>query len=235
MYENPRALPRVMVVPDFRIADFGDLIQYGWPEDADPRRVVLLEHAPRRAATNFVGWAKAAEAPRDWHGVRSAVPTGKDSPQQSLTKPDWWARRIAGRALNQIAGAAFAHPTRYPVRSSFALESAAGDVAAPPDAPTDAQPNTAPAEAMPGTARILRYANAEVDIEVEAPAGGFLLLNDVWHPWWRAEVDGTPADILKANVLFRAVALTPGIHRVRFVFEPFHRAFNELLQKTAVR
>jgi hypothetical protein len=184
VYENPRALPRVMVVPDYRIADFGDLMRHGWPDDADPRRVVLLEHARRSAATN---------APTSANPAKGADTT----PQHILLK----------------------------------LADGAGDVAAPPDAPTDAQPDATPAEALPGTARILRYANTEADIEVEALAGGFLVLNDVWHPWWRAEVDGSPADILKANVLFRAVAVTPGKHRVRFVFEPFHGAFDELLQK----
>ncbi|HWS10997.1 MAG TPA: hypothetical protein VN362_24375, partial [Xanthobacteraceae bacterium] len=50
VYENPRALPRVMVVHDYRIADFDMLIRHGWPDDADPRRIVLLEHAPAAAA-----------------------------------------------------------------------------------------------------------------------------------------------------------------------------------------
>src|SRR6266852_6286629 len=45
VYENPRALPRVMVVPDYQVADFGDLIRNGWPE-IDPRRTVLLGQPP---------------------------------------------------------------------------------------------------------------------------------------------------------------------------------------------
>ena len=68
---------------------------------------------------------------------------------------------------------------------------------------------------------------------MEAPQGGFLVLNDAWYPWWRAEVDGRSADILKANVLFRAVAVMPGQHRVRFRFEPFRGAFEEFLSKAA--
>ena len=72
-----------------------------------------------------------------------------------------------------------------------------------------------------GTARIVRYANTEIVVEADAPAGGMLVLNDVWHPWWRATVDGAEAEILKANVLFRAVAVPPGKHVVRFTFHPF--------------
>jgi uncharacterized membrane protein YfhO len=57
------------------------------------------------------------------------------------------------------------------------------------------------------------------------------VLNDVWHPWWTATVDGQPADILKANVLFRAVEVTPGRHRVRFEFKPVEGAIAELEER----
>ena len=149
VYENPRALPRVMLVQDYRIADFDDMMRNGWP-NADPRRTVLLEHPP--AATPPPGGAKA---------------------------------------------------------------------------------DTRATEGADGTARILRYANTEIDVEVDAPEGGFLVVNDAWHPWWRAEIDGQPADILKANVLFRAVQVEPGLHRVHFAFAPLRGAWDELQAKVA--
>ena len=134
VYENPRALPRVMLATEWRKADFDAMIRDGgWP-DVDPRRTVLLEHAP--------------------------------------------------------AGA---------------LSAATG-----------------------GTARILRYQNTDIEIEADAAGSGFVVLNDVWHPWWRASVDDKSAEILKANVLFRAVAVPPGKHVVRFTFHPFAGAFTEL-------
>ena len=77
----------------------------------------------------------------------------------------------------------------------------------------------------------MRYRNTEIEIEVDAPGGGILVLNDVWHPWWRASVDGKPAEILKANVLFRAVVVPPGKHVVRFSFHPFAGALAELKDK----
>ncbi len=76
-----------------------------------------------------------------------------------------------------------------------------------------------------GKAKILRYENTFVDVEAEAPAGGgFLVLNDVWQNWQAVYVDGLEAELLKANLMFRAVRLEPGPHRVRFQFEPV-RAF----------
>ena len=68
--------------------------------------------------------------------------------------------------------------------------------------------------------RIASYRNTEVVLEADSPDGGWVVLNDLWHPWWFAEVDGKPAEILRANVLFRAVAVPPGRHVVRFTFRP---------------
>jgi hypothetical protein len=126
IYENPRALPRVLLATEWRKASFADMVrQGGWP-DVDPRRTVLLEQEPTVASSG----------------------------------------------------------------------------------------------GPPGSARIVRYENTNIEIEADAPSGGFVVLNDVWHPWWRASVDGKPADILKANVVFRAVVVPPGKHMVRFTFHP---------------
>ena len=62
--------------------------------------------------------------------------------------------------------------------------------------------------------------NGEVVIEADSPQGGFVVLNDLWHRWWQADIDGMPAPVLKANVLFRAVEVPAGKHTVRFVFRP---------------
>jgi hypothetical protein len=87
----------------------------------------------------------------------------------------------------------------------------------------------APAATSAVTIRI--YRNTEVVIDVDAPTRGFLVLNDAWHPWWKAEVDGSPAPILRANVLFRAVAIGPGRHRVRFTFRPMAGLVESLRQR----
>ena len=46
-------------------------------------------------------------------------------------------------------------------------------------------------------------------------------------------MDGVDADILKANVLFRAVQVPAGTHRVRFSFHPIEGAFAELRERVA--
>jgi len=72
-----------------------------------------------------------------------------------------------------------------------------------------------------------------VILEVDSPDGGWAVLNDVWQPWWYVDLDGKPAELLRANVLFRAVAVPPGRHEVRFTFRPLQGGWAELRQKLA--
>ncbi len=73
------------------------------------------------------------------------------------------------------------------------------------------------------------YRNTEVEVTVNTPRPGFLVLNDVWHPWWFGSVDGKPADILRANVLFRAIQVPAGRHVVRFEFRPVQGAAKQIV------
>ncbi len=85
-----------------------------------------------------------------------------------------------------------------------------------------------PPPRRPGTATIASYANTRVVIDADSPDGGFVVLNDIWHPWWTAEIDGQNVQMLRANVLFRAVAVPPGRHRITFDFDPVRGAAREL-------
>ncbi len=78
-----------------------------------------------------------------------------------------------------------------------------------------------------GTARILSATNTVTEVEVDGPDGGYLVLNDVWHPWWEVTIDGKPAELLRANVLFRSVRVPPGRHVVRFSFHPIRGALRD--------
>jgi len=68
------------------------------------------------------------------------------------------------------------------------------------------------------SATITHYAPEYVRITAQGP--GYLLLTDAHYPGWQATMDGAPTPILRANLMFRAVALPPGEHVVEFRFAP---------------
>jgi hypothetical protein len=57
-------------------------------------------------------------------------------------------------------------------------------------------------------------------IRLSAAGPGYLLLTDAFYPGWTATVDGAPATILRANILFRAVWLPQGRHEIEFRYAP---------------
>jgi hypothetical protein len=89
-------------------------------------------------------------------------------------------------------------------------------------------PHTAEAVAF------VRYEPEEVVLRVSAGAEGYLVLADTWYPGWQATVDGQPADLARANILFRAVYLPPGEHEVRMVYAPRAWAWGWPLSLVAV-
>jgi len=85
------------------------------------------------------------------------------------------------------------------------------------DEPVTAAPGTA-------TARLETYRHDEVVVNVEAARPAMLVLHDMFHPAWRATLDGAPATVYRANVLFRAVYVPAGRHVVRFTYHPISSA-----------
>lgn len=75
--------------------------------------------------------------------------------------------------------------------------------------------------ATPGIARIVDWHLDRVTIETDSDRDGVLVLHDLYYPGWIADIDGRPAPILRADVLFRAIEVPAGHHRVAFRFAPF--------------
>jgi hypothetical protein len=84
----------------------------------------------------------------------------------------------------------------------------------------------------PVKAEITEYSNNEAVIEYDSPATAVLYFSDLYYPGWRAELDGEPTEILRANVIGRAVAAPAGRHEVRFYYLP--RSFAGGLATTCV-
>ena len=80
-------------------------------------------------------------------------------------------------------------------------------------------PGDAPAPLI-GEATIFNYEADYVRIGVNAARGGLLVLGDAYYPGWEATVNGEPAEIVRANGLFRGVFVPEGRHEVAFRYRP---------------
>jgi uncharacterized membrane protein YfhO len=69
-------------------------------------------------------------------------------------------------------------------------------------------------------AEIVSYEPERVVVRTSAEVPAYLVLSDSWFPGWEALVDGSPAEIFKANYLVRAVRLPAGEHEVKFHYQP---------------
>ena len=67
-------------------------------------------------------------------------------------------------------------------------------------------------------ATITTYLPERVSVTADGP--GTLLLTDAFYPGWTATVDGAPAPIQRADVMFRGVLLPAGQHQVEFSYSP---------------
>ncbi|HEY6222014.1 MAG TPA: YfhO family protein, partial [Candidatus Eisenbacteria bacterium] len=83
---------------------------------------------------------------------------------------------------------------------------------------TTVPPVSAPG--VPDSVRSIRYDFNEAEYLVSTSAPGIFVANDQYDPDWIATVDGAPAEIHRVNYLMRGVAISPGVHRVRFAYAP---------------
>ena len=72
----------------------------------------------------------------------------------------------------------------------------------------------------PTVVEVIRDDPEHIEVAVSTAADGMLLVADTWHPGWRARLDGEPAEVLRANYLFRAIELPAGDHTVELEFSP---------------
>jgi hypothetical protein len=77
------------------------------------------------------------------------------------------------------------------------------------------------APASTGVARVVADAPDQVEVEVNASGPGWLVLLDNWYPGWRAEINGVPAAVRRADYAFRGVYVPGGVSRVKFRYVPY--------------
>jgi len=69
--------------------------------------------------------------------------------------------------------------------------------------------------------QVLQDDPERVRISLVAASAGHLVISDCDAPGWTATVDGAPAPIRRANMLFRAVPVPAGRHTIEMSYRPF--------------
>lgn len=71
-----------------------------------------------------------------------------------------------------------------------------------------------------GSVRLLERRMDRVRLEAELSSPGFAVLVEAFEEGWKAWVDDRPAPVFRANVLFRAVPVAAGRHRIELAYRP---------------
>lgn len=111
-----------------------------------------------------------------------------------------------------------------PVSGESAAQAAVADPAFDPrgTAVIEADLPSRPVAAASNDEDVTCIAAAEEQMTCQAKLAeaGFLIIADAWYPGWRAWIDGVPGEILRANLLYRAIPLEKGTHEVTLTYQP---------------
>ena len=140
-------------------------------------------------------YERESALPRAYTSERVQVAADQASAMRAVKSPDFapWQNVVVSGAVGSLPG-------------SLGIES-------------DARGGRPPAPSI-RSSPIVSASPQEVIVEAGCDAPCLAVLTDLDYPGWQAEVDGEPAPIVRANGMFRAVALTPGKHRIVYRFEP---------------
>lgn len=193
-----------------------DVDLLGLAPEALTRLVKFLRRSEGRAThlrllrMGGVAYVLALHPERWWGDLVpvASVPGLFRQPIQVLRVPDPLPR------AHLVSGARIADGERALAQLDDPSFDPAREVILPSGAPS------APAKEQSGTARITRLDHDRVSVEADARQAGYLVLADAYDRGWCVSVDGRQAELLLANLAFRAVAVPPGRHSIEFVYRP---------------
>jgi hypothetical protein len=193
------------------------------------RAMLALSGMPPQTNTQYINGPDLGPRALAWSGVRVVVTGRADLPLPALERGEltaYYVRRSLPRAgfvadsgvrvadeaavLEELRGGAVPNARRM-----FLVREADGGSSSVP-----APPATAPASPPDGPAEVTyrRPSPDRIEVDVVAPAEGFVRVLEAWDPGWRATVDGAPAEVFLADGFVSAVRVGPGTHAVRMIY-----------------
>lgn len=201
-------------------------------ESAEPRGLSLLQRDPRWKALPLLPRYALLDADvvlvdlrRDAHAlglppgrVEVVAPVGPQDEVMALAAVanPWcppWAYLIdaaVGAPDLQVAATRLLDPRAGP----------AARVVLGPEGADQAPPIAPPGVRLAGGVRLVAFEAERVALEVAAPRDAWLVVREAWAPDWQATVDGAPAPLARADLLFRAVRVPAGRHEVVLTHAP---------------
>lgn len=214
---------------DVRVEDLPEIERYSAVVDALGGSVLRAFGDSLLPADRELGEPGATGSARvllDLLGARQVVDSGGSAPtgaglrvvyqapgQRLIDNAQALPRAYGAYAWTPASGLASALSVLRGAPSAAALARRPVIEGAPRSAAPGAAPPTAPAE-------VVASSDTTVSVRVSMARAGYVVLDDLYYPGWRAEIDGHPARILPANGAFRAVAAGAGSHQVRFEYRP---------------
>lgn len=71
-----------------------------------------------------------------------------------------------------------------------------------------------------GEVRVTHYEAERIDLEAAVALNSMMVMGEKYYEGWRATVDGREARVYPVDHILRGIYLTPGSHKVEFVFDP---------------
>ena len=71
-----------------------------------------------------------------------------------------------------------------------------------------------------GTVELTHYAPNELHYKVQSEEGGVVVFSEIYYPGWTATIDGTAAELGRANYILRALRVPAGEHEIIMEFRP---------------
>lgn len=86
--------------------------------------------------------------------------------------------------------------------------------------PIQLEPYSPQTQISAGGAEVTDYESNRIVVVVHAVKNSLLVIGEKYYNWWYVSIDGKKAEIIPVNHILRGVYVTPGAHRVEFVFDP---------------
>ena len=219
------------------VAHFWNLRMVDGYLNAVPARLPLLPWDPSVIGPRTINFKSAEELPWPLLGllnVKYALILNEALMKNHVTGPDGESRAARLEDFRILENGSRVVPRVFFARSALGVPGAREDAqklfpyASTPFLPADVQAQTY-AEGLDGSMTspapgpvAARFSGDSLELTFEKSAATrFLVVNERFHPRWKAWVDGAQTRIYPANIFMRGVVVPAGASRVEMRYQPF--------------